>query len=231
MSAADVEVWSVPKSGHAKHENEDAGAAASADWPVHAAVADGATEAAFSRAWARELVQHAVSAGVVAPSESDLQAWRAAWRDRIAPRLEMRPWYVAAKVEEGAYATYLHMQCRANGEWKAACVGDCVLFQLRGDALHLAWPETDLDAFDHRPALISTTPNSVPDVRTEHGTWRPGDRFLLATDAAAAWLLRVGPAEALLWGARSFEDAVASARAAGRLRNDDTTILLLTPHQ
>jgi hypothetical protein len=54
-----------------------------------------------------------------------------------------------------------------------------------------------------------------------------GDAFVLATDAAAQWLLRTDPAAVLEFDDDRFRLATDSARGTGGLRNDDSTIILL----
>lgn len=225
---ASLQALSVPKSGHTDAENEDTAAYEADSWPLHAAVADGATESAFSRTWARLLVERSVAEGILAPTEETLAEWRTAWRKAVEPEVQAQPWYVAAKTEQGAHATYLHLQCTANGDWHAALVGDCVLFHLRNRTLHATWPNMQADAFDHRPDLVSTQPSHTPTVHTTRGTWQPGDVFLLTTDAAAAWLIDVGVEAVLTWTPNTFREAVHTARTQKRLRNDDTTVLRLT---
>jgi hypothetical protein len=224
---ASPQALTIPKAGHTDAENEDAAAFAIDDGPVHAAVADGATESAFSRTWARLLVERSVAEGIIAPTETALTAWRTAWRTAVDPKVQAQPWYVAAKTEQGAHATYLHLQCTANGDWQAARVGDCVLFHIRNRTLQATWPDMEADSFNHRPDLVSTQPSHTPTVHTTQGTWQPGDAFLLATDAAAAWLLQTGVAPALEWTPNAFRDAAQAARTQGTLRNDDTTVLRL----
>jgi hypothetical protein len=224
---ASLQVLSVPKAGHTDAENEDAAAFATDDDTVHAAVADGATESAFSRTWAQLLVERSVAEGIIAPTERALAAWRTAWRTAVEPMVQAQPWYVAAKTEQGAHATYLHLQCASTNEWQAARVGDCVLFHIRNRTLQATWPDMEASAFDHRPDLVSTQPNTLPAAHTTRGTWQPGDAFLLATDAAAAWLLQTGAAPALKWTPDTFREAAHAARTQGTLRNDDTTILRL----
>lgn len=223
-----AQVLSIPKAGHRPDENEDAAAHAMRSWPVHAAVADGATESAFSRQWAQILVERAVASHTVVPTASALQVWREAWREAIAPQVAAQPWYVAAKTEQGAHATYLHLQCTANGAWHAACVGDCMLFHVRNGAVKAAWPDIEAEAFDHHPDLISTHPDAVPNAQTMRGTWMPDDRFVLATDAAAVWLMRTRIDAALHWTPDAFREAAETARSANMLRNDDTTVLRLS---
>lgn len=232
-AVAAIEVFRAPKRGHAPAEYEDAAACSTAAaFPLHAAVADGATESAYAQSWAQRLVTGWVAAAPTAPAAfaAALPAWRAAWQDDVAARTQGQPWYAAAKAEQGAYAALLGLTLQAAGTWQALCVGDCTLFQLRDDALLTAWPFDAPDAFGHRPALVASRPPpspAAPDAAPDAtgGSWRPGDTFLLASDALAAWLLRTGPSVACALDADAFVSRVQAARADGTLRNDDVTLV------
>ncbi|MFO8100483.1 MAG: protein phosphatase 2C domain-containing protein [Salinibacter sp.] len=210
-------------------DSEDAAAVQSNAWPVRAAIADGATEAVFSRLWATLLAQGLVERAATPEAlTAALPAWQARWRDAVHAEAQSAPWYVQEKVREGAFATLLGLELKRNGEWRAVTVGDGALFQLRDGTVQRAWPTTDPDAFTNRPALLPSRPGRpVPSPEAATGPWVPGDAFLLATDAVAAWLLRTDPVRARAWTADAFHDAVQAAHAEGTLRPDDATLLVL----
>lgn len=216
-------LW-LPKSGHAADEYEDAfGASDPETFPFRAVVADGATESAFSGEWARTLVAAYLEQG-------DVVQAAASARTLFTPALDGR-WYVQAKAAQGAHAALLGLEIDAGGSerdarWRAASVGDCCLFILRGGRLYRSWPYTDAAAFNHRPTLVSSQ-DVTADVNASAGTSQQGDAFILATDALAAWLLD-NDVEALL-ACDDFEGFVAKARRAARhpLRNDDTTAVIV----
>jgi hypothetical protein len=232
-------LW-TPKSGHTAEEYEDAFAARADAWPVRAAVADGATESAFARAWARRLATGYVER---APANATafaatLPAWQAEWQEAIDAQAETLPWYAAAKAEQGAFAALLGLTLRrdaeagdteAGGTFEALAVGDCVLLHLRGLALARAWPLARPGDFDHHPALVPSRPAAdAPAAATLTGRWQPGDAFALATDAVAAWLLRTGPAVArVLRTPFAFGLAVETGRLAGTCANDDSTLVVV----
>ncbi len=220
-----VRALSLPKAGHRVAENEDAWAqATSAAGMLRVAVSDGATESAFSGAWARSLVQ-AWADGGEAAMETVVQAARAAFERATAGGLAGAAWFVAAKAEEGAHAAFLGVEVAPGGAWRAAAVGDCVLFHLRGGALLRAWPMDDPAAFGNRPALLtSRADRAAPPVEAATGRLEPGDRLLLATDALAAHLLATDPPAALGLDADGFAAFVVAARAAG-MHNDDVTLV------
>jgi hypothetical protein len=223
-------ILTAPRSGRAAAEAEDAAGAWTDAWPVRAAVADGATESAYAGQWARMLVEGVGRDGIVTADAfaAALPDWQARWRAETAEDARDRPWYVAAKASEGAFATVLGVSIRADGHWQALAVGDCCLFHVRNGTCRRSWPLSAPDAFTNRPALVpSAAQRSVPDPQTASGTWQAGDAFLLATDAVAAWLLRRGPATGLALTPDAFDDTVEAARDDGTLRNDDATLLVV----
>lgn len=231
--------FAVPRAGSGTAEYEDAAAVAAAEWPVSVAVADGATESMFARAWAEHLARGLVERGATTAEafRNAVPDWRAEWR-AVRDRTEERPWYVAAKAAEGAFAAVLGLSLHADGRWRAVSIGDCCLLQVRDEDLARSWPFEAPDAFTHRPALVpSRSDRAVPPPETTSGTWHPQDTFLLATDAVAAWLLKADqsegaerptdPTDAADWDEETFQRVVETARAEGSLRNDDATLLVL----
>lgn len=230
-----IRMFALPKSGSSASEYEDAAAleepVKNGD-PLRASVADGATESVFAKQWAEVLAKGLVADAVETKEawEDALRSWRREWLRLVEEQLDDLPWYAAAKVEDGAFATALGLTIRPDGTWAALSVGDCLLVHLSSRGERTAWPEDDPDAFGSRPTLAcsrSDAPVSSPQVR--EGTWSTGDAFVLATDAVAAWLLRVGVRRVLDWDADAFESAVREARASGALRNDDCTLLVIPP--
>ncbi len=226
--------WSAfwhPKRGHAPSEYEDAYAVSATEaFPVHAAVADGATESAFARHWAAVLTERMVAQGISrAPAfRTALPAWQDRWQRAVAEQASRRSWYAAAKAEQGAFAAVLGLTLAPEGTWRALSVGDCALFHVRRGALRAAWPTADPEAFTQHPALVpSRGAHALPEPIETQGRWKPGDAFLLATDALAAWLLRTDPVAALALDDETLPARVQAAREAGRLRNDDVTLLTL----
>lgn len=208
-------VWR-PKRGHSPDEYEDAFALSGDTLPLRAAVADGATESAFSGGWARAVAQQYVHAGPDAPLRDAIQQARRSW----TPPHDAR-WYVAAKAEQGAHAAVLGLQIDPNG-WRAEAVGDCCLFWVRGGQLLESFPMASASEFSHRPALISSLDESAQP-KSASGTWKPDDTFLLATDAFAAWLL----AQEVFPDLADLDGLFERARTAG-MRNDDVTALRVT---
>lgn len=228
-AAAVVDAFALPKRGHTTDEYEDAYAVSDVDaFPLHAAVADGATESAFARRWAQLLVRGWVEDAPGSPQAfvRALPGWQRTWQHAVAASAQEKPWYAAAKAEEGAFAACLGLTLQPNEHWQALSVGDCVMLQLRGGQRQTAWPLSEPAAFTHRPTLVSSrAPADAVVPAATQGTWRPGDVFLLASDALAAWLLKAGPARARSWDALAFARGVQSARDDGVLHNDDVTLV------
>lgn len=223
-------IHTASRAGEPTDASDDAAAVQWEEASVRAAVADGATESVYAGVWADILTEQLVEADVASAAEfaTAVDAGRSAWRDAVVDRAADQPWYVSAKVEEGAFATALGMSVHDDGQWQAMAVGDCCLFHLRGGTADRVWPVNDPEAFGHRPALVSSLPRqAAPTPEIIDGTWTDEDVFLLATDAVAAWLLRAEPAAAVSWDGDAFTRAVDNARSDGILRNDDATLLVL----
>jgi hypothetical protein len=281
-----------PKLGEALADMQDA-AAVDAGRGL-AAIADGATDAAFQRLWADLLVQGWLEDPPGGEQGPDFEAWLAVRRERwqAAVPWDRLPWHGARKAQEtGGLATLLGLcwEPRHNGPLTLAALaaGDCCVLLLDASgALRHAWPIADPDAFSQMPMLLSSL-HPPPAEMWERGllletefALAEGELLMLATDAAAQWLLRLaqmpdsstdgghtattddqkgGPKAADARNADSSvlaelatllefasvplcEDdaagtepfvvhvadaALAAARAAGQLRNDDVTILFL----
>lgn len=222
-----VHTFWLPRAGASPAAYEDA-FAVRPGWPFAVAVADGATESAFSGAWARHLVAHFCQELPATPAELQhrLGAWRASWHP-LAPSAGL-PWYMAAKLEEGACAALLGLIVAPDGSWQAVAVGDAVLLHLRKAQLLQAWPLDDPARFHHRPVLISSQHEvDLTHMEGVEGRWRPGDAFVLTTDALGAWLLASDPTLPLRLVADELAQRVEVARRCRALRNDDVTAVVV----
>jgi hypothetical protein len=214
------------------------------------AVADGASESSFVATWAKLLVESFLAAGRRPWQNLD---WLAPARQRWAEDVDPRPLprYAEEKREQGAYATFLGIgfgrsRHRAGvhegGDWCALAVGDCCLFRLRSGKLRQSFPLLRSSDFGNQPALLGSRgrPGDTPaqDLRRARGHWRPGDRFLLMTDALAEWMLRQIEREQRpdadidqLLAESAPQDAfagwVAERRERQEFRNDDVTLVII----
>jgi hypothetical protein len=183
------------KRGNAPDEYEDAFAGNPA--MARFAVADGATESSFAGAWAKLLVEGFIDAK--GKPWRNL-AWLGPARERWAADVDTLslPWFAEQKRQQGAYATLLGIiftrGTDAGGAWHALSVGDSCLFRFRGNKLLHSFAMTRASDFSGRPCLFGSrgraeeTPYQA--LQRARGKWRPGDRFLLMTDALAEWMLR-----------------------------------------
>jgi len=226
--SVDCRTYAVPKEDEQAEDYEDASAVSGERWPVRAAAADGATESVYAGRWASLLAEGLVKVGATPGALAEaLPDWQARWRVSVDPP-DDAPWYVEAKAREGAHAALLGLEIEKDGRWRAVAVGDCGLVHVRNTDRIEAWPTADPDAFTNRPALLPSHPHgAAPAPEATTGTWQPGDTFLLATDAVAAWLLRTDPAALLPASENTFRTAVREARADGALRSDDATLVVL----
>ncbi|MBM4067672.1 MAG: hypothetical protein FJ271_01820 [Planctomycetes bacterium] len=239
-------VW-LPKRGHSLDEYEDAGAADPALGRF--AIADGATESSFAGPWARLLADGFVSAAGPQPGRwSDwLPALQQRWLEQF--RDKELAWYAEAKLEDGAFATFLGLTlCAPTGffmerrKWHAVAVGDGCLFQVRDNELYRPFPIERAEDFGNTPWLIGSRNDSSKSLRQKElrakGDWRTGDCFWLMTDALAQWFLTDIEAcgtpwtklEAVLGSDDSqerFADWVEDQRDRQALKNDDVTLIVV----
>jgi hypothetical protein len=240
----------VPKRGNVESEYEDA------YFPervcrqdlseFHCAVADGASESAFAREWARLLVRGYYLQRM---SVGHLQR---CWSKKVTHRPV--PWYLEAKIRQGAHAALVGLSIRdaepsesEGGSWQVNAVGDSCLFHVRNDELLTVAPISKSDDFNNHPYLISTDPASSFGLLESRltvisGEWQPNDEFFLLTDALAQWTLSKHEAGQPAWslfrnlgqdddqgssgqGQQCFKNLVANLREDGGLHNDDTTLL------
>ncbi|MCP4660857.1 MAG: protein phosphatase 2C domain-containing protein [bacterium] len=248
------QAWSVPKAGSAPEENEDAfriGRSDDGGAGVLLCVADGATEAIYSRRWARTLV----AAAEPRWPELDDGALRAEL-DRVragfSPLGESmeHPWYVRDKfLAQGSQSTLLVVGVEPGADGRstvrAVAVGDGCALLLKADGTWRGFPIEASGAFGSSPDLVRSLPQ--PDLA--FARWRAemelGDVLLAATDAVAGWALECverGRVE-LLWelllalfdapaDACASQPLVALRQACGsrpRMRNDDATLIGCIP--
>ena len=233
----------LSKAGNTAEEYEDAFECSIPD--SRFAVADGATDSAFAGRWAQGLVKEFVASPPSSPC--DLQKWleplQNAWRESID--WERLPWHGEEKAKVGAFSSLLGLAF-IEGEsshaqtlhWSALAVGDSCLFQVRDDALQVAFPLESAKQFGNRPLLLSSQPTRNQRVWEaicfHEDDCQPDDQFFLMTDALAHWFLAHHEARANPWAAlcglktqEEFSSFVAALRQAGLIRNDDTTLLMV----
>lgn len=248
-----IQAFSVPKHGHTQEENEDAVAYdAIQGW---FAVADGATEASYSREWAQLLAKSLAPSTHMADGLIDrlldrflperrfnyaLQSVQKSWY-AVVPwdRLKARGWLFMEKARQGAFATFLSVRVK-EARWSALGIGDCNLFLVNETGkLRLSVPAQNATTFGTSPSLVPSIPG--PAVKRalkaswrKAGKWTRGERLVICTDAVAAYLLRAGQADPQVWNRLlavhtldEFAAWVDRARESG-MRNDDSTVAIVT---
>jgi hypothetical protein len=233
-------LW-LPRGGNEPEHYEDACAADASRGRF--ALADGATESAFAGLWARLLVEHFVeqSGDVASGWHSSLAVPREQWNAQVRSRV--LPWYGEAGVQRGAFATFLGVVVEHSetcSRWQAAAVGDTCLFHTRENLLLRAFPIEDSTHFDNVPRLLASrecsTGRGDGEVQWLEGNAATGDRLWLATDALAQWFLAEHEVNGGPWARmeeilaasapeEQFASAIEDLRGAGRLRNDDVTLM------
>jgi hypothetical protein len=233
----------MPRGGHTAEEYEDASAVAPALGRF--AIADGATESSYAASWARRLVEAFVRQPACEPES--WQTWLPPLQLSWAAETERQPlpWHAEAKLEIGAFATFLGIVVSGNEDtgnnWQAVAVGDSCVFHVRKDNLE-SFPISRSRDFNNRPGLVGsrTAPAELLHrqcIQTREGIWQPGDCLWLMTDALAQWFLRECEVGAKPWkeieqlleepGDAPLSDWVAELRQRRELRNDDVTLLMV----
>jgi hypothetical protein len=223
---------SVPKPGDADGDNEDRVSHRGA----RIALSDGASRSARAEVWADLLVTCFVH-DVCDPLDLKyLAPLREQWRTLVT---EARlPWYATAKLAEGAAATFLGVELDTPAcHYRAQAVGDsCLIHMLHDGEIRVAGPIDRPADFSPYPVLISTLPETddfSDRIWTFETDYRAGDALILATDAAAAFLLDA-PAQVrqelvytdVLDDPVEYASWVEYARDCG-MASDDTTICVV----
>jgi serine/threonine protein phosphatase PrpC len=245
----DVKSYSIPKNGNSTSENEDAKVIlprkhVESSSFLRCAVSDGATQASFSRLWAKLLVNESAQ---FKPSKKRLddviRSAQLSWTNEIV-KYDL-PWHAEEKIKKGAFATLLWLNISkvdaTGGKYKALAFGDSNLFVIRKESLHISFPIQDSQKFGNDPILISSIParneNMTERINILDDAWTFSDEFILATDALAYYLLKEFEQnksffstlketlikQAAHYGA--FQSWIQSLRESNELKNDDTTLV------
>jgi hypothetical protein len=240
--------WSE-KFGNSENEYEDA------FWPKRPlddsaltfrfAVADGATESSYSKFWAGLLVE-AFCGGELEPKKriESLRNLESAWSNYVTAK--PIPWYLVDSVRSGAFSSILGLTLKSSPTsgkgrtWQAVAVGDSCLVQMRGDQVVSKFPISDSASFSNRPILLSSSSGANAETKWLNisGTWESDDTFFMMTDALAHWFLAEVERHQRPWDylrgleveGAEFHDLVCELRRTKVLRNDDVTLLRITPN-
>jgi hypothetical protein len=204
------------------------------------ALCDGASESYNSAVWAQTLADKFVLDPAVTPE------WVAnALADYVSQHdIAAMSWSKQASYERGSFSTLLGVQhILGNKTVEVLAVGDSLAILADGDKLVSSWPYSEPERFKERPTLLATLAKHNAFVSgsafwTTHGKLFEFDnlespRLICVTDALGEWVLRQaqsdGDALARLLALTTQEELVAlvvKERHAGRMRIDDTTLLV-----
>jgi hypothetical protein len=246
----DFAAFWLHKDGGEPRQYEDAFAPASVDDRPRSrllcAVADGATESAYSRLWARQLVSGFASGRLTAPDLAELPLFGRRWARFVAHALardESTAWYLEPKAADGAFAALIGLEFRDfalsndTGTYTAVALGDSCFVQVREDESRRAFPIRNSTLFSARPILVPSRPVAADDfagaISHDAGTWRSGDSFYVMSDALACWFLAATERGERPW--RDLDRFTRADRTGFRLwvhglrptalKNDDVTLL------
>jgi hypothetical protein len=217
------------------------------------AVSDGATSSPDSRSWAYILVGESQTFG--SERKKFLEGlpalklkWKAKWEEYKSHQLTTTSdWFVEQSLERPNAATFCSITFEADSthggcglKWKALAIGDSCLFHFRAGELVLSFPLDDVAGFTDHPTLVRSCGDANNfgaddnNITEKDGTALRGDTFVLATDAIAEWILahvdnNNDYQRKILQLSRDsdFEKLVLDERAAGRLKDDDSTLVVI----
>lgn len=243
-------IWNV-KEGNSESEFEDA------FWPktpiyevgkvFRFAISDGASDAIFSKIWAKMLVRsfgrgNLLSSGLTSEFLNLQQRWRNCYQ------WQSLPWYLEEKARHGSFATLLAFQIMEDEpcdgcvtpKWTAMAIGDSCIFQVRDECIVKSFPIESSSMFTNRPHLLSTNPqyNSLIEKRicSTGGEIVAGDTFYLMTDAIACWFISEVENGRSPWielteifcsvdNQDCFSRWLSRLRSSSSIRNDDVTVV------
>jgi len=229
----------VAKHSESPEENEDACRLAPDRGRV--VLSDGASESFDARSWARLLVDRVIEEELTL----DVVAECAEAYARLHDPASMS-WSRAAAYERGSFATLLVAQDYPESRMvRVAASGDSLALWVDGGEVLASFPYDRSELFQEKPVLLATRTNLNSSQSPAWATceWpydEQGYRFLLCmTDALGAWLLahqERGDTSALerLLSIREpgeLRELVDQERIAGRMRRDDTTLVIASVTQ
>lgn len=202
------------------------------------AISDGASVSFDSAPWADLLTKRFVADPQVSPG------WlaEAAAEYRANYDREAMPWMQQAAFDRGSFATLLGVVLSPEGSSaKAFVVGDCLLAFVDQNEIVRTAPYLTPEEFDVSPNLFSTSPaeNRLVDETMLEDAWldlnvssHASPIILLLTDAVGRWLLDEPSKERVatllaIDDATSFAAFVDAERREGRLRRDDSTMVIV----
>lgn len=204
------------------------------------ALCDGASESFDSSVWAQILADKFVADTAVTPDWLSVAVNDYVIRHDFAAM----SWSRQASYERGSFSTLLGVEHDTEHQTiEILAVGDSLAVLTSGPSVVACWPFSDPLRFKERPTLFATLPEhnvfvSGSDFWTTHGAvfdlrTLESPRLLCVTDALGEWLLRqtqsAGDGLERLLAIDTESDLVSlvvEERLAGRMRIDDSTLLV-----
>ena len=211
------------------------------------AVADGATRSFFPKEWAELLVEHFCEAPNPFPNVHNWRTWlkpiQDEWHKKVVQKVRAVPrFYLVNSLNsrEPAASTFIGLEFdKIQGKWRAMIVGDSCLFHIGSCGFKSYMIEKSAD-FTSRPEVLASYEkdnHSEPDFVSDDA--KPGDTFILMTDALAKWTLEHEKLERREEALRQlkqiqtdnqFQKFVDSSRVDEdiTLVNDDVTLMIIS---
>ena len=211
------------------------------------AVADGATRSFFPKCWAELLVKHFCGRSDLFLSGENWKEWlvpiQEEWYKQVEERVKERNQFYLTNsfnTREPAVSTFIGLEVdKTKLEWQAVIIGDSCLFH-KSNVGFESYPIKKSEDFTSRPKVFASfAERNHYDPEFIDGEVKPGDIFILATDALAKWIVQHKEAdqveEALkqLKGIKTDEQFYSFVDLARdneniRLVNDDVTLMLIS---
>lgn len=240
MRTKRIAEYILPKWGNSLEECEDAFQYKSVKNLLKVSLADGATESSFAKEWAYILTENLVKIKVFSIESiiSELPKLRSQWWEEVnkAPL----PWYAEEKLRKGAFSTFLNLQIEIKKQvYHCMAIGDCCLFQIKNDEMFFSFPILDSKEFSNHPFLLSTQEEDPAELKDHIKEKRNqkiqnGDYLFLMSDALAYWFLMESEKNEKPWNIllglsedNSFENWLNIERKEKKIKNDDTTLLII----
>jgi Protein phosphatase 2C len=229
-----LKLFSVPKRDDAANEDR---------WCVSAdgtccVVSDGASISFDSGPWAEVLCRKFIESSEITPEWLD----SAVTKYQLSYDRDAMSWSHQAAFDRGSFATLLGVVSSPDGHTaRIFALGDTLLAFIDKGQIVRTIPYVQPDEFDRSPTLISTNrlENKILDQEALNDAWydlviasHEMPVLLLMTDAIGRWLLDEPTPDRVamllnLRDAGSFHEFVEKERSEGRLRRDDSTLLVV----
>jgi len=202
------------------------------------ALSDGASISYDSALWARIVCEHYVQSPDVTPD----------WLDACIEEFNNRhdratmPWHKEAAFDRGSFASLLGVKPTGT-KIHIDAIGDSLAVLCDGNIRTDSFPYREVEQFDQAPMLLCTDPAKNPIFADGvlAGEWMhdwsleqlQSPRLLCMTDALGQWLLSQQGNDTTEWlfsleSPEAFAQFVLDEREAGRLKRDDTTLLVFS---